>query len=118
MGRSCHRSCLNQARACDQWVGGDIKKGDNIALSSVPGVGARATTSGVTIGIALEDFSTPGTPLSGVGDSTPSVEEGVGKILVFVNLGWSNLDPEIFAFASSTQSIGGIDMSSGRIKAN
>ncbi len=35
---------------------GPIKKGDRIALSSIPGVGMKATESGTTVGIALEDF--------------------------------------------------------------
>ena len=92
--------------------GGEIRKGDRITLSSIPGIGTRATTSGVTIGIALEDFSN----LENCGIENCKLK--IGTVLVFVNLGWSNLDPQIFTFASSTQSIGGIDMSSGRIKAN
>jgi hypothetical protein len=38
--------------------GGQIKLGDNIALSSVPGVGKRATASGeAVVGIALADYT-------------------------------------------------------------
>ena len=61
--------------------GGPIKIGDRIALSSVPGVGMAATTSGMTVGIALEPYD-------------PSTSSGqVGKILVFVNLGlYAKLD--------------------------
>jgi hypothetical protein len=36
--------------------GGDIRIGDHLALSSVPGVAMRATQSGVTVAIALESF--------------------------------------------------------------
>jgi hypothetical protein len=36
--------------------GGVIKAGDRIALSSIPGIGSISTTSGVVVGIALEDF--------------------------------------------------------------
>jgi hypothetical protein len=35
---------------------GPIQKGDRIALSSIPGVGMKATASAVVVGIALEDF--------------------------------------------------------------
>ncbi len=35
---------------------GPIKKGDQIMLSSLPGVGMKATSTGVIVGIALEDF--------------------------------------------------------------
>ena len=41
--------------------GGEIAVGDAITLSSVQGVGTKATTTGDTIGIALEATSTPGT---------------------------------------------------------
>ena len=47
---------------------GNISAGDYIALSSTPGVGAKALKAGVVIGQALEDYS----------------GAGVGKILVFV----------------------------------
>jgi hypothetical protein len=47
---------------------GPIHAGDYLALSTVPGVGMRATKAGVAIGQALEDYSSA----------------GVGKILVFV----------------------------------
>lgn len=35
---------------------GPIKRGDQLMLSSLPGVAMKATSTGVTIGIALEDF--------------------------------------------------------------
>jgi len=35
---------------------GPIKKGDRIMLSSLPGVGMKATGTGMIVGIALEDF--------------------------------------------------------------
>ena len=77
--------------------GGPIQKGDRITLSSIPGIGAKATTSGVTVGIALEAFDASSTP-------------GVGEILVAVNLGYSKLDSGLLD--------GGwlIDMKSGKIK--
>jgi hypothetical protein len=36
---------------------GPIKKGDRITLSSIPGVGMKATESDMTLGIALEDYA-------------------------------------------------------------
>jgi hypothetical protein len=36
---------------------GPIKEGDKIALSSIPGVGMKATTGGTIVGIALEAFN-------------------------------------------------------------
>jgi YVTN family beta-propeller protein len=35
---------------------GPIKKGDKIMLSSIPGIGMKATASGTIVGTALEDF--------------------------------------------------------------
>ena len=35
---------------------GPIKKGDQLMMSSLPGIAMKATSTGVTIGIALEDF--------------------------------------------------------------
>ncbi len=44
--------------------GGDIAPGDRIALSSVPGVGTRATTSGRVVGFALEGAARGSAPAS------------------------------------------------------
>jgi hypothetical protein len=60
--------------------GGAINPGDRITLSSVPGVGAKATTSGMTVGIALEPFD------PAVATST------VNLINVFVNVGFGAID--------------------------
>ncbi|MDP3762712.1 MAG: DUF5011 domain-containing protein [bacterium] len=81
--------------------GGAIKIGDRITSSSVAGVGMKATTSGMTVGIALEPFSDAATT--------------TGKILVFVNLGYSKLDSEIAKGES-----GGwiVDQASGRVKSS
>ncbi|KKU16002.1 MAG: FG-GAP repeat protein, partial [Candidatus Giovannonibacteria bacterium GW2011_GWB1_45_9b] len=68
--------------------GGEIRKGDKISLSSVPGVGTRATTSGVTIGIALEDFlGEAELPLGSPASNLPTGQAGTGEVLVFINLG-------------------------------
>ncbi|MDP2669183.1 MAG: hypothetical protein Q8P07_05110, partial [bacterium] len=68
--------------------GTPIKKGDLITLSGVPGIGMKATTSGQTIGVALEDFSPPLAPSYQGGDKG----EVFGKVMVFINLGYSKLD--------------------------
>ena len=74
--------------------GGAIKPGDKITISSEPGIGTRATTTGMTIGVALESFD----GLSATGSSTK------GIIQVFVNLGYAKLDDKIAGgkVASST----------------
>ena len=67
---------------------GPIKIGDRITSSSLAGVGMKATTSGVTVGIALE-------PFDGSTATTSATVNGqeikTGTILVFVNLGQSQL---------------------------
>lgn len=52
---------------------GDIKEGDFITSSSIPGVGKRADKSGYVLGFALEDFAP--------GDSAQTT-----KLLVFVDV--------------------------------
>jgi len=54
---------------------GNIKTGDYITSSSVPGVGMKATKPGIIIGKALQDYS----------NIDPSATE---KIMVFVNLSY------------------------------
>jgi hypothetical protein len=77
--------------------GGPIAIGDSIALSSVPGVGKKASGNGDVIGIALEPYT----------DSS-----GAGLINVFVNLR-QNIDLSQFDLniATTTQSIANISMS-------
>ncbi|KKU81582.1 MAG: putative T4-like protein proximal tail fiber [Parcubacteria group bacterium GW2011_GWA1_47_8] len=92
--------------------GGDIKEGDRIALSSVAGVGMKATsTAQTTVGIALEDFDA----------SSPKDANGVGKVTVFVNLAYTKLDPALSSGTvnpsdSASSAFWSIDNSSGRIK--
>ncbi|MBU6415104.1 hypothetical protein KGQ34_02595, partial [Patescibacteria group bacterium] len=71
--------------------GGPIAIGDRITSSSIAGIGMKATTSGMTLGIALESFdgkSSEVEPPNG-GSTSPYT---VGKILVFINLGYHQLD--------------------------
>ncbi|HSW88632.1 MAG TPA: hypothetical protein VLG12_05735, partial [Candidatus Saccharimonadales bacterium] len=57
---------------------GVIHTGDFITTSSLPGIGMKATQSGIVIGKALEDF-----------DQSQGI---TGKILMYVNLIWVNPD--------------------------
>ncbi|MBI2639436.1 MAG: hypothetical protein HYW90_00890 [Candidatus Sungbacteria bacterium] len=99
--------------------GGPINPGDRITLSSEPGIGAKATTSGQTVGIALESFD--GTIQSGLGTSEYSK---TGKILVFVNLGYAKLDEPLSStnYESDTNlritNAWSIDQSSGKVSVN
>ncbi|MFH1099198.1 MAG: hypothetical protein V1723_04775, partial [Candidatus Uhrbacteria bacterium] len=63
---------------------GAILPGDRITSSDIPGVGMKATEEGSTVGIALEPYDS----------------EEIGKIIVFVNLGWNHLDRGATAAAS------------------
>ena len=89
--------------------GGAIQIGDRITSSSVAGVGMKATTSGQTVGIALEPYPNPN-DTNGETNAT-----NTPKILVFVNLGYSKLDSEIAAGES-----GGwiVDQATGRVKSS
>lgn len=53
------RSVVTQGRALVRVssINGNIKKGDLIATSSIPGVGQKATENGYVIGVAEEDYS-------------------------------------------------------------
>ena len=86
-----------------------INPGDRITLSSSPGIGKKAEVSGTTIGLALESFN---------GTATSE-----GKIMVFINLGYSKLDPAISdaatTFGGSTSESGtnafSVDQQSGKV---
>ncbi|OHA85380.1 MAG: hypothetical protein A2591_01645, partial [Candidatus Yonathbacteria bacterium RIFOXYD1_FULL_52_36] len=65
--------------------GGTIAKGDRITLSSTPGVGKKATASAYTVGIALDTFD----------ESSEKDGNGIGKVLVFVNLSYAHIDSAV-----------------------
>ncbi|MFH1864121.1 MAG: hypothetical protein ABIJ85_04420 [bacterium] len=89
--------------------GEEIKQGDKISLSSIPGIGKKAEGNEQTIGIALEKFDKNSSPeyfldiennpnLQGRAEKIREIfglESGrqipVAKILVFINLGQSRL---------------------------
>lgn len=60
-------------------VNGEIKEGDLITSSEIPGVGIKATESGQVLGTALEDFS-------------PASSEDIGRIFVLVDVKTSFID--------------------------
>jgi len=72
---------------------GHIKIGDYISISSIAGVGMKATSSGVMIGQALEDFSDQSD--YEIVETDDGQEFRSGKITVFINLGYARLTPQI-----------------------
>ncbi len=70
--------------------GGEIRVGDRIALSTIPGVGMKATTTGLSVGTALEGFSATST---------------VDRIEVFVDLN-QYIAPHQFSIDSLTGNVG------------
>jgi hypothetical protein len=62
---------------------GEIKPGDYLTSSDIPGVAMKATEPGRVIGIALEKFDGNSIETNGSSSST------IGKIVVFVNPHWS-----------------------------
>ncbi len=57
-------------------INGDIKKGDPITTSTIPGVGMKATKTGYALGIALDPYSSKDT-------------KALGKINISMNLHYS-----------------------------
>ncbi len=86
--------------------GGDINPGDRITLSSVPGVGMKASTSGMTIGVAISSFNA----------NSPKDTDGVGKVYTFVNLSYAKLDSAV-TNGNLADGLWTLDESTGRIKA-
>ncbi|KKS30938.1 hypothetical protein A2380_00010 [candidate division WWE3 bacterium RIFOXYB1_FULL_43_24] len=61
---------------------GEIKEGDFLTSSDIPGVAVRANESGQILGVALEDYM-------------PANNEDVGQILAFVDIKTSFIDKKI-----------------------
>ncbi|OGZ98613.1 MAG: hypothetical protein A3D57_03515, partial [Candidatus Sungbacteria bacterium RIFCSPHIGHO2_02_FULL_46_12] len=70
--------------------GGAITIGDRIALSSIPGRGMKATTSGTSVGVALSSFDQTKATTTEVTQKGDIVY--IGTVMVFVNLGYHQLD--------------------------
>ena len=81
---------------------GPIKIGDRIMISSMPGVGMKAASSSITVGIALEDYNQP----------------DIGKIMVFASLGREHIDNGLAALTSSTTNAWSVDQSTGKVNVN
>lgn len=79
-------------------INGEIKAGDPITSSGIPGVGMKATKAGRIVGIALENLDSTCTSSSNFGLVIPnSLCEG--KVLMFVNLSW--YDPQVYLATTS-----------------
>lgn len=63
-------------------INGNIKKGDLITSSTIPGVGQKATESGFIIATALEDYSA-------------ASSKEIGKILVVLSVGHGSVSSEV-----------------------
>lgn len=63
---------------------GDISAGDYLTSSDIPGVAMKATKPGMTIGKALESYSSTSEEIGPEG-SRQGGTNGAGKIMVFVN---------------------------------
>ena len=66
-------------------LGGEIKPGDAIAASVIPGVGQKAVDSGVVVGRALEAFTAADIESVMMVDG---IEVGIGQVTVFINVGY------------------------------
>jgi len=106
--------------------GGAIRVGDRITASSLAGFGMKATTSGVSVGIALAQFE-PTTDNQQLTTTPHGDIVATGTVMVFVNLGYSKLDSgnddglSLASYASLSTSSGAlptwaIDSKTGEIK--
>jgi len=70
---------------------GEIKPGDLLTSSDIPGVAMKATEPGRVIGVALESLSDPDFENCGIENSLKieNCELKIGKILIFVNPHWA-----------------------------
>src|SRR5690606_6208547 len=82
---------------------GPIKRGDYLTLSSTPGVAMKATESGQTIGVALQNYTE---------------ETETNTIVTFVNLSYQRLSTNIQAGKITLETAWSIDEDTGYIKAN
>src|SRR5207249_5001423 len=86
--------------------GGDIAIGDQIAISSVAGVGKKAAAGEESVGTALQPFTSASGP------------DG-SKILIFTHLGYAKLDPAVTeSGGQATTNAWNIDQVSGKVNVN
>ncbi|HSW97599.1 MAG TPA: hypothetical protein VLF89_07280 [Candidatus Saccharimonadales bacterium] len=85
-------------------MNGDIHTGDLLTSSSVPGVAMKATKAGQIIGKALEEYT-----------NTDSKTDG--KIMVFVNISWSDPTTQIALTDTGDLSINGSTIADGQVLA-
>ncbi len=72
--------------------GGEIAAGDKITISSLDGIGMRAVNSGKIVGMALESFDSAAAVETAMVNSR---EVKIGKVLIFINLGYDRMPPVI-----------------------
>ncbi|OHA58438.1 MAG: hypothetical protein A2571_01510 [Candidatus Vogelbacteria bacterium RIFOXYD1_FULL_44_32] len=83
--------------------GGNIKPGDRITISSEPGIGMKATTTGMTLGVALNSFA---------GESVSDT----GEVMVFINMSYAKISDSV-SDGDITEALWQIDNTTGDIKA-
>jgi hypothetical protein len=88
-------------------AGGAIKSGDPIALSTVAGVGMRATSSGRIVGIAQGDFSqtTPGAEASSVGSGASAKQVWLGEVEVQVGVTAYSVQTPVSGVVGAVQNV-------------
>jgi len=86
---------------------GNIKSGDPIALSTIAGVGDKATTSGRIIGIAAAAFSdaTPGVQSATVGSGASKRQVSLGEVEIQVGVNSYSVQTPISGVLGAAQNI-------------
>jgi hypothetical protein len=90
-------------------VAGDIKVGDQIAVSSFNGVGMKATSPGYIIGVAQSEFNekTEGTQKQSVNDTEGNPREiSTGYTRVNIAISNTNEDASVFGQLNGLQKLG------------
>ncbi|MEK7477894.1 MAG: hypothetical protein AAB645_00800, partial [Patescibacteria group bacterium] len=95
---------------------GPIKIGDHLTTSSLAGVAMKATTSGMMIGVAMDNFD--GSSYISQATIGSSTEVSIGKVTVFTNLGYARLTPEIKngEIVYTDKELWTVDIATGQIK--
>ncbi|MBI2056023.1 MAG: tail fiber domain-containing protein, partial [Candidatus Sungbacteria bacterium] len=100
---------------------GSINPGDRVALSSLAGVGMKDNSLGTTVGIALQVFDgANATTTETVKETLPDgsvalTQVKIGKILVFVSLGYSAIDSAVASSAGAASAAWSVDQVSGKV---
>lgn len=95
-------------------INGPIHIGDPITSSTIPGFGQASSRPGTIIGKALEDFD----PKNGIGEKSAcpegsSNDVNCGKIIVFMNVSWS--DPDAYLTSTGDYHLQQVDKDSYKV---